>query len=77
MNNAPKFRKGKVADLAHGAAELVAALVAENRDALPSCISCAMFMEQHAYCNHWKGNPPPRIIVNACEHYRDTDEIPF
>ena len=74
---APPFRKGKVDDLAFGAAQFLSELVKECREALPTCLSCAYFMEASSYCNRYAGNPPPRIIVYACESYTDTDTVPY
>lgn len=77
MTGRPDYRKGKVDDLAHGAAEFLSALVKESREALPTCLNCAYFNEQYAHCSKYNGTPPPRIIVYACEGYADKDMVPF
>lgn len=77
MSTRPDYRKGKVDDLAHGAANFISELVKESREALPTCLNCAYFDEANAFCTQYKGTPPPRIIVYACAGYADKDQVPF
>ncbi len=84
MSTVPQWRKGKVNDIASGAAQLLVNLVAESRDAIPSCLNCAYAQEgvdaagdERLFCSGHKRFPPPRVIVHACPQYRDRDEIPF
>lgn len=53
-------------------------IITENREMFASCLNCAHFNEPYAWCDVYKGNPPPRIIVYSCgEHYIDRDDVPY
>lgn len=77
VSDVPKWRIGRVNDLASGTAQMLVELVAEARDAIPSCLNCAYFTESHYWCGKFNAVPPARIIVHACPGYADIEGVPF
>jgi hypothetical protein len=83
LSKRPDYRAGKVQDLAHGAANFISALMAESRDALPTCLNCAYHQidklpdGERLMCTGYKLYPPPSIIVKGCDYWADIEGIPF
>lgn len=73
----PALRPHKSVQTARLVGDTLLTLIAEVRDAFPTCLNCANYQEQYNFCNVWNGNPPPRIIVNACDRYIDAEAVPF
>lgn len=80
MSIKPRLRDEARAELAsqlNGILDLINKPTTPNRHPYKSCLSCLHFDENTAYCALWKGVPPPRVIVFACDKHDDTDDIPF
>ena len=51
--------------------------IGEKDGLVSSCLSCKAFTESAELCGKFGSRPPARIIAFGCEHYKDSDTIPF
>lgn len=71
----PQIRDGMVFQFACKLKELADGF--DGNGLMKSCLTCQHFDEATEVCKKFQERPPARVIVSACEHYCDLDEIPF
>lgn len=80
----PAVRSAVHKQLAHELGDaLLAFIQGAGRDAFPSCLSCAYFVEhtnghdRRAFCTMFNGYPPPQVVRDGCDRYIDQHQVPF
>lgn len=57
--------------------ELERAMLAAIDRTKRTCFNCACFVEASLYCQHHRGNPPPRVVAFGCDNFLPSDEVPY
>lgn len=42
-----------------------------------NCLNCENWKEEQDICGKFNAKPPTEILIYACEHYQDNEDIPF
>ena len=52
--------------------------IGKRSDWFATCITCEHWLNGNKkQCDKFKTVPPPDVIANGCEHYKDDEGVPF